>query len=122
MYGPHHGNEYIKGVDEFIDFAKQDMLDNIRGNLCCLCKHCKNEKRYCTNDVLRSHLIKHGFMKDYKCWDKHGEERINEAEMRDLYLEREVPTSVEEDYDDVNEADILGFTNDDIEFHVHNIE
>jgi hypothetical protein len=42
--------------------------------------------------------------------------------MRDSYLEREVPTSVEEDRDDVNEADILGFTNDDIKFQVHNIE
>jgi hypothetical protein len=42
--------------------------------------------------------------------------------MRDSHLEREVPTGVEEDHDDVNEADILGFTNDDIEFQVHNIE
>jgi hypothetical protein len=32
-------------------------------------------------------------------------------------MEREVPTSVEEDHDDdVNEPDILGFTDDDIEF------
>jgi hypothetical protein len=28
----------------------------------------------------------------------------------------EVPTSVKEDHDDVNEADIFRFTNDDIEF------
>jgi hypothetical protein len=42
--------------------------------------------------------------------------------MRDSYLERGVHTGVEEDHDDVNEADILGFTNDDIEFQVHNIE
>jgi hypothetical protein len=42
--------------------------------------------------------------------------------MRDSYLEREVPTGVEEDHDDVNEADILRFTDDDIEFWVHNIE
>jgi hypothetical protein len=42
--------------------------------------------------------------------------------MRDSYLEREVPTTVEEDHDDVNEANILGFTNDDVEFQVHNIE
>jgi hypothetical protein len=41
--------------------------------------------------------------------------------MGDLYLEREVPTSVEEDHDDMNEADILEFTDDDIEFQVHNI-
>jgi hypothetical protein len=72
--------------------------------------------------VLRSHLIKHGLMEDYRCWNKHGEEGINELEMRDSYLEREVPTGVEEDHDDVNEADILGFTIDNIEFQVHNIE
>jgi hypothetical protein len=123
MYGPHLCNVYTKGVDAFIDFTKKDMLDNIRGNIYCLCKHCKNEKRYRIDDVLRSHLIKHGIMEDYRCWNKHGEDGLNEAEMRDSYLEREVPTSVKEDHDDdVNEPYILGFTNDDIEFHVHNIE
>jgi hypothetical protein len=62
-------------------------------------------------------------MVDYRCWNNHGEEGLNEAEMRDSYLEREVPTGVEEDQDnDVNKSDILGFTNDDIEFQVHNIE
>jgi hypothetical protein len=73
------------------------MLDNIRENLWCPCKPCKNEK-------------------------KHEEERLNEAEMWDSYLERKVPTSVEEEQDDVNEVDILVLTNDDIEFQVHNIE
>jgi hypothetical protein len=65
MYGPHLCNEYIKVVDAFMDFLMKDMLDNIRGNLCCPCKHCKNEKRYRTDDVLRSHLIKPRFMMDY---------------------------------------------------------
>jgi hypothetical protein len=105
-----------KGVYAFIDFIKKDMLDNIMGNI-YPCKHCKNEKRYRTDDVLMSHLIKHEFMEDYRCWNKHGEEGLNEAEMRDSYLGREVPTGVEEDQDDdVNEPDILVFTNDDIEF------
>jgi hypothetical protein len=61
-------------------------------------------------------------MEDYRYQNKHGEEGLNEAEMRDSYLEREVPTGVKEDHNDVNEADILGFTDDDIEFQVHNIE
>jgi hypothetical protein len=123
MYGSHLCNEYIKGVDAFIDFTKKDMLHNIRGNICCPCKHCKNEKRYHTDDVFRSHLIKHGFMEDYRCWNKHREEGLNEAEMRDSYLEREVPPGVEKDHDDdVNETGILGFTDDDIKFQVHNIE
>jgi hypothetical protein len=41
--------------------------------------------------------------------------------MRDSYLEREVPTVVEDGHDDVNETDILGLTDDDIKFQVHNI-
>jgi hypothetical protein len=43
--------------------------------------------------------------------------------MRDSYLEREVPTGVEEVHDDdVNKTDILRLTSDDIEFQVHNKE
>jgi hypothetical protein len=116
MYGSRLCNKYIKGLDAFIDFVKKDMLDNVRGNLCCPCKHCKNEKKYLADDMLRSHLIKHGLIEDYQCWNKHGKEGLNETDMRDSYVEREVSTGVEEDHDDVNEADILGFTDDDIEF------
>jgi hypothetical protein len=65
MYGLRLCNEYINGVDAFINFVKKDMSDNIRGNICCPYKHCKNEKRYHTDDVLMSDLIKHGFMEDY---------------------------------------------------------
>jgi hypothetical protein len=74
MYGSRLCNEYIKGLEAFINFVKKDMLDNIRGNLCCPYKHYKNEKRYRIGDVLRSHFIKNGFMEDYRCWNKHGEE------------------------------------------------
>jgi hypothetical protein len=42
--------------------------------------------------------------------------------MRGSYMEREVSTSVKQDHDDVNETNILGFTDDDIEFQVHYIE
>jgi hypothetical protein len=42
--------------------------------------------------------------------------------MRDSYWKREVPTGVKEEHSDMNEADILGFTDDDIVFQVHNIE
>jgi hypothetical protein len=122
MYGPRFCNKYMKGLDAIIDFMKKYMLDNIRENLCCPCKHCKNEKRYRTDDMLMSHLIKNGFMEDYRCWNKLGEEGLNEPEMRDSYLEREVPIDIEEDHDNVNKANILGFIDDDIEFQVHKIE
>jgi hypothetical protein len=118
MYGPHLSNEYITGLDAFINFTKKDMVDNGRGFICCLCKHCKNEKKYHSDNVLRTHLIKHGFKEDYRCWNKHGEVRLNEAKMRE-----EVPTdSVEEEDDDVNQADILSLSDKDIMSRVDNIE
>jgi hypothetical protein len=118
MYGPHLSNEYINGLDAFIDFAKKDMVDNGRGFICCPCKHCKNEKKYRLGDVLRTHLIKHGFKEDYLCWNKHGDIGLNEVEMRE-----EIPTDgVEEEDDDVNEANILRLSDDDIVSRVDNIE
>jgi hypothetical protein len=69
-----------------------------------------NEKKYRSNDVLMTHLIKHGFEEGYRCWSKHGEVGLNEAEMRE-----EVPTDgVKEKDDDVNEADILRLSDVDI--------
>jgi hypothetical protein len=60
MYGPHLSNEYINMLDAFIDFVKKDMVHNGRCFICCPCKHCKNEKKYRSGDVLRTQLIKHG--------------------------------------------------------------
>jgi hypothetical protein len=118
MYGPHLSNEYINGLDAFNDFTKKDMVDNGRDFICCPCKHCKNEKKYRSDDVLRTHLIKHGFKEDYRCWNKHSEVGLNEAEMRE-----EVPTDgVEEEDDDVNEADLLRLSDVDIVSRVDNIE
>jgi hypothetical protein len=117
MYGPRLFNEYINGLDAFIDFTKKDMVDNGRGFICCPCKLCKNEKKYYSGDVLRTHLIKHGFKEDYRCWNKHGDVGLNEAEMRE-----EVPTDgVEEEDDDVKEADILRLSDDNILSRVDNI-
>jgi hypothetical protein len=113
MYGPRLCKVYMDGVHAFIENPKKDMVDNGRQYLYCPCKNCKNKKRYLQEDVLKSHFIKCGFMEDYRYWNKHGEERLNEADSRDSYVEREVPTVVEEEDDDVDEADILGLSNDD---------
>jgi hypothetical protein len=125
VYDPRLCNEYIKELDAFINFTKKDTLDNVIDYLCCPCKHCKNEKKYRIDDMLMSHLIQHVFMEDYRYWNKYGEEGLNEAEMRDSYLEREVPTGVEEEHDDLNEVNILGLSSADIMYQVvikfHNI-
>jgi hypothetical protein len=71
MYESRLCNEHINVLDAFINFLKKDILNNVRGNLCCPYKHCKNEKKYHIDNVLMSHLIKHEFMDDYQCWNKH---------------------------------------------------
>jgi hypothetical protein len=71
MYGSRLCNEHINVLDAFINFLKKDILNNVRENLCCPYKHCKNEKKYHIDNVLMSHLIKHEFMDDYQCWNKH---------------------------------------------------
>jgi hypothetical protein len=45
-------NKYIKWLDVFINFAKKDTLNNVRGNLYCPCKHYKNEKKYHIDDSI----------------------------------------------------------------------
>jgi hypothetical protein len=46
-------------------------------------------------------LIKYRFKGEYRCWNKHGEVGLNEAEMR-----KKVPTDgVEEEDDNVNETE-----------------
>jgi hypothetical protein len=118
MYGSRLSNEYINVLDVFIDFVKTDMVDSGKGFICCLCKHCKNEKKYRSGDVLRTHLIKHEFNEDYRCWNKHGDVGHNEAKMRE-----EVPINgVEEEDDDVNEVDIITLSDGDIMSRVDNIE
>jgi hypothetical protein len=60
-------------LNAFIDFTKKDMLDNDRGNICCPCKHCKNKKKYRTDDVLMSHFIKNGFTRNVNVGINMGE-------------------------------------------------
>jgi hypothetical protein len=118
IYGPPLSNEYINGLDAFINLVKKDMVDNNICFICCPCKHCKNEKKYRSDDMLRTHLFKHGFKEDYRCWNKDGDVGLNEVEMRE-----EVPTDgVKEEDDDVNKADILRLSDDDIVSRVDNIE
>jgi hypothetical protein len=72
MYAPRLCNDNIKGLDAFINLTKKDILENIAGDQFCPCIHCKNEKKYRTDDVLRSHLIRNEFMEDYRCWKNTG--------------------------------------------------
>lgn len=61
---------YRKGVDEFCDFARENMVDlkSIR----CPCIKCGNHRHF-SIDVVRTHLFAYGIMTSYQRWFYHGE-------------------------------------------------
>lgn len=98
--------EFLQGVETFVQAAKLDMLNHKKAAMCCPCVDCRNEKKYSKSMYLHAHLITRGFMSNYSCWNKHGEEGINEGEMDDH-------CQVGEDNDHLrSDDDILGFGED----------
>jgi hypothetical protein len=46
----------------------------------CHCIDCLNQKKFGQQDNIFTHLMRRGFTKNYMCWNKHGEEGLNEIE------------------------------------------
>jgi len=67
---PRKTDEYIKGVDSFLEFA---FSNSAKGNkILCPCKVCKN-CCWRVSDVVCKHLICEGFTDGYITWLNHGE-------------------------------------------------
>ena len=63
-------NEYIHGVNDFLDKAFERAS---QGNeILCPCKKCFNRNWHCRN-MVEDHLICHGFVHGYTKWVFHGE-------------------------------------------------
>jgi hypothetical protein len=41
---------------------------------------CLNQKNFAQPEIIFHHLVTRGFTKNYTCWNKHGEEGLNELE------------------------------------------
>ena len=52
MYGRRLCNAYLKGVKDFIGVAKQDKVDNGVNYINCLCKDCKNKKKFLSEYIV----------------------------------------------------------------------
>ena len=70
-------DQYLKGLKSFITAVEGDMLTN-RNSMWCPCKDYRNIKKFDLSCTVHAHLIIRGFMAGYICWNKHGEEGINE--------------------------------------------
>jgi hypothetical protein len=46
----------------------------------CPCIGCLNQKKFAQWEIIFHHLVTCGLTKHYTCWNKHGEEGLNELE------------------------------------------
>ena len=63
---------YLDHVTKFIAAAKRHRLSLKREHTICPCKCCKNLLLH-EDYVVKSHLVRYGFVKDYTIWKFHGE-------------------------------------------------
>ena len=71
---------FLMGVNGFLNQAEADMRNRGVQAMLCPCKDCLNEKKFGQRDNIFHHLITRGFKENYTCWNKHGEEGLNEVE------------------------------------------
>ena len=74
----HCYSQYLGGLKSFMEFARVDMEVRSKTTIYCLCSDCRNERKYSDFEVVYAHLIVRGFLPNYTCWNKHGEEEPNE--------------------------------------------
>ena len=70
----------LNGVNGFLAQAEADMRNQGVPTMYCSCLDCLNQKKFGQRDNIFHHLITCGFKKNYMCWNKHGEEGLNEVE------------------------------------------
>ena len=74
--------EYWNGAMTFLDRAKSFVND--QGKIHCPCKECRNVLHK-TLDVVKTHIITHGFDVDYNTWTFHGEVDDVDIPQNDLH-------------------------------------
>ena len=74
--------EYLDGLKSFISAAEADMSNQQKTTLWCPCQDCKNGNELLSSLTVYGHLVMRGFMEDYKCWNKHGEEGVNGRDLQ----------------------------------------
>ena len=116
--------EYLSRVKHFMSAALADMKDHGKTAIFCPCRDCRNEKKFPKPNNIHAHLVMHRFKENYICWNKHGDEGLNEGEMnRALHTDSvdQGLTPGEIDHD-LRDEDILGFNDNDLEDLVENVD
>ena len=68
----------LEGFEVFQTDCEGRHEANSETTIYCSCLDCGNNKKYSDFEVVYAHLIIRGFVPNYTCWNKHGEEGPNE--------------------------------------------
>jgi hypothetical protein len=71
---------FLSRVNSFLNQAEADMRNCGVQAMLCSCIDCPNQKKFAQQEIIFRHLVTRGFTKNYTCWNKHGEEGLNELE------------------------------------------
>lgn len=70
---PRFHQAFLDELSKFIEAAEKDALSKTMKEILCPCLDCKNMKAWVKKEVVRSHLVRRGFVVGYTVWSKHGE-------------------------------------------------
>ena len=76
-----HEASYIQDVNGFIEAAKRHALIKQTKDIYCPCVDYQNRIVCQDLNTIRSHLVRRGFMENYKIWDHQGERRTEAVNM-----------------------------------------
>jgi hypothetical protein len=71
---------FLSGINGFLNQVEADMRNRGVQAMLCPCIDCLNQKKFAQREITFHHLVTGGFTKHYTCWNKHGEEGLNEIE------------------------------------------
>jgi hypothetical protein len=77
---PRSLGQFLKRGQYFLNLAEVDMRNCGIQAMLCRSIDCLNQKKFVQCEIIFHHLVTRGFTKNYMCWNKHGEEGLNELE------------------------------------------
>nr|QIA97906.1 hypothetical protein AP_R.00g000060-v1.0.a3 [Amaranthus palmeri] len=103
---PRNTEAYIKGIYEFIEFAKKGLQN---GKIICPCNKCQvDRKKLLPLDDVERHILFKGFYKEYKEWIFHGPLSVAENVCNQIGI----PFEVSNDSEVIGQDDISGLLRD----------
>ncbi|GJV99673.1 ulp1 protease family, C-terminal catalytic domain-containing protein [Tanacetum coccineum] len=105
----------MKGLSEFMKCADDHREMMRETKILCPCKESRNIVSLADPNMIRRHLIEHGFDKNYTCWDLHGETRELQVDNQTFVLDT---NHEENDSNDDNHRDNLDEMLHDVESNV----